>query len=70
MPAPDLLHVTLTAFVAVFVLLGLLSVLMTLITKLFPITRPRVTAVEVAAITTAAGVLLPGATVTRIEEIR
>jgi hypothetical protein len=57
-----------TAFVAVFVLLGVLAVVMELIMKIFPQKLARTDAPYVAVITSTYNALIPGATVTRIEE--
>lgn len=69
MGGPDLLAVTGTAFVAVFLLLGALAGMMTLLVRLFQPPRPGVAAAEVVAISAAVAVAFPGGCVTRIEEV-
>lgn len=66
----DLITICLSAFVAVFILLSLLSLVMRLITTLFPDLRKRVDSATVAAITTSVREVIPGSQVTRVEEIR
>lgn len=75
MPAPpDLLLVCFTAFMAVFVLLGALALVMRGMISLFPAVpipdAPSSDPAMVAAITAAATSAFPGATVTKIEEVR
>jgi hypothetical protein len=56
------------AFIAVFVLLALLAVVMGLITVVFPQRKVRIDGTLVAAITSTVAALYSGARVTRIEE--
>ena len=56
------------AFVAVFLLLSVLAVLMNVITAVFPHRTKKLDAAVTAAISAAAAVVFPGARVTRIEE--
>ena len=68
MPDASLLTICAAAFLAVFILLVLLAVVIRLITLVFPTREARVDAALVAAISAAAGMVYPGARVTRIEE--
>ncbi len=70
MGSPDLLMICLSAFVAVFVLLSVLAVVMRVIIVLFP---QKVASTDTAVIAAAASVvstLYPGTTVTKVEEIK
>lgn len=58
-----------TAFLAVFILLGLLAVVIRLMAILFPSRDKPGDAALVAALSTAAMTIYPGARVTKIEEI-
>jgi hypothetical protein len=69
-PSPELWMVSVTAFAVVFLLLGALAALMAALVRLFPVPRPAITAEEAAAVTAAVAATLPGARVTRIEEVR
>ena len=64
----DLLNACLVAFVAVFVLLSFLAVVMHLITMAFPARREGLDPVVVAAVSSTVASLIPGAQVTHIEE--
>ena len=70
MVSTNLLAVSLTAFIAVFVLLGVLALVMGLITTIFPKVREAIATEHVAAITTTLYTIIPGSKVTRIEEIK
>jgi len=70
MNPPDLLVVCLTAFVAVFALLGFLAVVMRLLMAAFPARSGGIDSATVAALTAAAAYAFPGTKVTRVEEIR
>ncbi len=70
MNPPDLLVVCLTAFVAVFTLLGFLAVVMRLLMAAFPARSGGIDSATVAALTAAAAYAFPGTKVTRVEEIR
>ncbi|MDH4043136.1 MAG: hypothetical protein OEW06_01655 [Gemmatimonadota bacterium] len=70
-PAPDLLFVCITAFAAVFVLLGSLALVMRGLIAAFPAPLPASSSFDpamLAAITTAAAAAFPDATITKIEE--
>ena len=56
------------AFLAVFVLLAFLAVVMQLIMAVFPERKAVLDSVMVAAISSTVSTLIPGARVTRIEE--
>jgi hypothetical protein len=58
------------ALAAVFVLLTFLAIAMHLITLLFPVRQPDLDPAVVAAITGVVASVIPGATVTNIEEER
>lgn len=70
-PPPNLLFVCLTAFAAVFVLLGGLALVMRGLMAAFPAPLPISSSSDpamLAAITTAVAAAFPDATITRIEE--
>jgi len=67
-PETNLLMVCGTAFVAVFILLIALAVIIRLISVAFPALRKGDDAVLAAAISTTVAAIYPGAQVTRIEE--
>jgi len=69
MNGPGQIALTVSAFTAVFVLLAFLSVVMYVITLIFPQRQTAVTAAHVAAITTAVQAVVPGTRVVRIEEV-
>lgn len=62
--------ICLNAFVAVLILLSVLALAMRLLTTLFPAPRVSTDAALTVGITSAVTALLPGARVTRIEEIK
>ena len=64
----NLLVVCSVAFVAVFVLLSFLAVVMQLITVLFPVRQTVLDSAVVAAISMTVAGFMPGARVTHIEE--
>ena len=64
----NLLTICGTAFLAVFVLLIILAVVIRLITVVFPLPDKSDEATLAAAISTAVATIYPGARVTRIEE--
>jgi uncharacterized membrane protein YqjE len=68
MESADLLLICASAFVAVFLLLALLSLVMRLITAVFPQHEMVADAAYVAAITAAVASLYPGTRVTKVEE--
>ena len=66
----NLLYICLNAFVAVMVLLSLLTLLLRLLITLFPERAVRQDSAITSAIQTAVSNLYPGARVTRMEEIK
>lgn len=70
MPSPDLLVVCLTAFVAVFALLGVLALVMRGLLTLFPAPAPSTSSdhAVLAAVSAAAAAAYPGMRITKIEE--
>ncbi|MBZ0264115.1 hypothetical protein K8I28_05560 [bacterium] len=70
MTDPNLLVISLTAFVAVFTLLSLLALVMHFTTLIFPEIARKINATEVAVISSTIQTLIPGAKVTRIEETK
>jgi len=58
------------SFLVVFILLGILAVVIRLVTALFPLKAGADDLASIAAIHSAVAVSVPGARVTRIEEIR
>ncbi len=67
---PDLLVICVSAFVAVFVLLSFLAVVMRVLIGVFPQDAGGIDAATVAAVTAAAAHAYPGMNVTKVEEIR
>ena len=59
-----------TAFVAVFVLLTVLAILMKLITGVFPERLPGKDVAMVAAVASVVSALYPGAIITKVEEVK
>jgi hypothetical protein len=70
MNQPDLLVVSLSAFVAVFALLGFLAVVMRLLMAAYPVKAVGIDAATLAAVTAAAAYAFPGTKVTKVEENR
>ncbi len=70
MNPPDLLVVCLSAFVAVFFLLGFLAVVMRLLIAVFPEKLAGIDSATIAAVTAAAAYVFPGTKVTKVEEIK
>lgn len=70
MSEPSLLTVCLQAFTAVMVLLAILAGIMRLLINFFPEVKSGPDATVVAAINQAVHSVLPGATVSQIEEVR
>jgi hypothetical protein len=70
MNPPDLLTICLSAFVAVFLLLGFLAVVMRLLIAVFPQKVGGIDSATIAAVTAAAAYVFPGTRVTNVEEIR
>ena len=70
MNPPELLVVCLSAFVAVFLLLSFLAVVMRLLISVFPEKVGGIDSATIAAVTAAAAYAFPGTKVTRVEEIK
>ena len=70
MNSPDLLVICLSAFVAVFVLLSFLAVVMRALISVYPEKVGGVDPATIAAVTAAAAYAFPGTRVTKVEEIR
>ncbi|MCP4899375.1 MAG: hypothetical protein GY906_20615 [bacterium] len=68
MDTVNLISVCAVAFVAVFVLLSFLAIVMQLITTLFPARQSVLDSAVIAAISTTVAGVIPGARVTQIEE--
>jgi hypothetical protein len=71
MESLDLMFVCLSALLAVFVLLTILSIIMRVLIAVFPETLEKLAksdAALLAAVTTVAASLYPGMSVTRVEE--
>ncbi len=66
----DLLTYCITAFIAVFVLLTVLAVLMKLITAVFPERLPGKDVAMIAAVASVVSTLYPGAIITKVEEVK
>ena len=70
MNPPDLLVVCLSAFVAVFVLLTFLAVVMRVLMAAYPAKIGGLDSATIAAVSAAAAYTFPGTKVTKVEEIR
>jgi hypothetical protein len=70
MNPPDLLVICLSAFVAVFALLGFLAVVMRLLITVYPEKLAGIDSATIAAVTAAAAYVFPGTKVTNVEEIK
>ncbi len=70
MGSSDLVFICISAFLAVFVLLSLLAVVMRIILVLFPEKESGIDAVVVAAITSTVSTIYPGTRITKIEETK
>ncbi len=66
----SLIQICAIAFLSVFGLLSFLAIAMTVITSVFPERVSRLDPALVAAISSTVATLLPGSTVTKIEEER
>ena len=66
----ELLVICLSAFVAVFLLLSFLAVVMRVLISVFPEKVGGIDSVTLAAVTAAAAFAFPGTKVTKVEEIR
>ena len=70
MTPPNLLVICLSAFVAVFVLLGFLATVMRLLMAVYPQKAGGIDSATIAALTAAAAFAFPGTKVTKVEELR
>ena len=70
MNPPDLLVISLSAFVAVFLLLSFLAVVMRILIAVYPEKAIGIDSATIAAVTAAAAYAFPGTKVTKVEEIR
>ena len=70
MPSPDLLSICVTAFIAVFLLLALLALIMRLILLVYPKKEEVTDAALLASVTGVMQTVFPGTRVTKIEEIQ
>jgi hypothetical protein len=70
MNPPDLLIISLSAFVAVFLLLSFLAVVMRVLIAVYPEKVGGIDSVTIAAVTAAAAYAFPGTKVTKVEEIQ
>jgi hypothetical protein len=70
MQSPDILTISLSAFVAVFLILSALAVLMQLITKLFPTKRTDEDWAIYSVIASVHSAYYPGKQITKIEEVK
>ncbi|MCK4657771.1 MAG: hypothetical protein KAT85_12085 [candidate division Zixibacteria bacterium] len=70
MGSSDLVFICISAFLAVFVLLSVLAVVMRIILVLFPEKESGIDAVVVAAVTSTVSAIYPGTRITKIEETR
>jgi hypothetical protein len=69
MNEPNLLTISVLAFMAVFALLSVLALVMHVLTALFPEKADEYDAALLSAVVTAAAVAYPGMRVTHVEEI-
>ncbi len=70
MNPPDLLVISLSAFVAVFLLLSFLALVMRLLLVAYPEKAGGIDPATIAALTAATAYAFPGTKVTKVEEIR
>jgi len=70
MNPPDLLVVSLSAFVAVFLLLSFLAVVMRILIAVYPEKIEGIDAATIAAVSAATAYVFPGTKVTKVEEIK
>jgi hypothetical protein len=70
MNSQELLVICLSAFVAVFLLLSFLAVVMRVLISVFPEKVGGIDSATIAAVTAAAAYAFPGTKVTKVEEIR
>ena len=70
MHSPELFTICISAFLAVFVLLAVLAIVMRLILVVFPAKKIVSDAAVVAAVSTVMQNIYPGTKVTKVEEIK
>lgn len=70
MESPDLLLVCISAFIAVFLILLLLALIMMAITAIFPQKKQTTDPALVAAIHSTYNAIYPGNKITKIEEVQ
>lgn len=70
MNQPDLLIICTSAFVAVFLLLSFLAIVMRILISVYPQEEQGIDAGTIAAVSAAAAYAFPGTRVTNVEEIR
>ncbi len=70
MPSVELLEVCVSAFIAVFLLLSLLALVMRLIMAVFPEKVIQTDSFLLAAIASVMSTIYPGTKVTKVEEIK
>ena len=70
MNPPNLLIICISAYIAVFLLLAFLAIVMRVLTVVFPKRLEGLEPAIVAALTAAATYAFPGTKVTKVEEIR
>ncbi len=70
MNPPDLLVISISAFVAVFLLLSFLAMVMRLLISVYPEKAVGIDSATIAAVTAAAAYAFPGTKITKVEEIR
>ncbi len=69
MQSPDLISMSISAFVIVFLILTSLAVIMQLIIKLFPYKEKRDDLAVYSAVTSMYTTVFPGTKITKIEEL-
>jgi hypothetical protein len=70
MPSAELFTICISAFLAVFVLLAVLALLMRLILVIFPYKKSGGDAAVIAALSTVMQNVYPGTSITKVEEIK
>lgn len=70
MNSPDLLSICISAFIAVFVLLSVLAVLMRMTSWIFAHKAVTTDAAVLAAVASAINTIYPGTIITKVEEVK
>ncbi|PKK84899.1 MAG: hypothetical protein CVT49_01725 [candidate division Zixibacteria bacterium HGW-Zixibacteria-1] len=70
MNSPDLLSICISAFIAVFVLLSVLAVLMRMTSWIFAHKEVTTDAAVLAAVASAMNTIYPGTIITKVEEVK